>query len=179
MGLYQNYCPLPQVETLPRYISYSPLMQKLRLLVRLIAVGFAVMSFVGFFRYTTLGIDSDWADITSLTHHYYRIQWPGNGTFHLSSGTVIYPCAPNTCRSDPFDFGGALFEAPKREPPRNVWNSLGFWYYNRSHPQVFTIGVPAILPVFLLLWFAFPFKTENLRRDGFMESRHSDVENHV
>ncbi len=123
------------------------------------------MGVTGFFRYTTLGIDSDVDDAPFVYYRYWRIRWPGDGSFRVGGGAFRYQRAPNK-PLEPFDLGGRFFLPPRNEPAPSVWNLLGFRYINRTwddertrtdasapKPWEAWISVPCLLPAAL---FALP-----------------------
>ena len=123
------------------------------------------MGITGFFRYTTLGIDRDVDDIPFVYYRYWRIRWPGDGSFRVGGGAFRYNRAPHK-PLEPFDLGGRFFLPPRTEPAPTVWNRLGFRYINRTwndertlhqsaapKPWEAWIGVPCLLPAAL---FAIP-----------------------
>lgn len=143
-----------QVATLLSYVSGA------------IALVFLFMAFTAWSRFTTIGIDSDKADAPYIYYSYYRIRWPGDGSFRIVGGAFRYGRAPGKAL-EPFDLGGRFFKPPAhREPPQSVWNQMGFWFHavtwdderNKTDPSAQKpweawVGVPCFLPVVLFAWF--------------------------
>ncbi|MEW6498581.1 MAG: hypothetical protein AB1589_39695 [Cyanobacteriota bacterium] len=126
----------------------------------LLSMTFLVMWLFSYSFYTSLGVDSDRADASDVITAYYRIRWPGNGSFWIGGGTYRHPGEGK--RLDPFDLGGVFFQAPQRPQPHSFWNRIGFWLIPiiledgtngsiESTPSQwqFWIGVPSWLPMLL------------------------------
>jgi hypothetical protein len=108
--------------------------------------------------YTSLGVDTDRADGPYVMSSYYRIRWPGDGSFWIGGGA--YRHAYEGKPLEPFDLGGRFFLAPRRPMPQSFWNRIGFWLIQiglgngkngktesaASQWQLW-IGVPSWLPV--------------------------------
>lgn len=116
--------------------------------------------------YTTLGLDMDRADGPEAVYYcYYRIRWPGDGSFRIGGGAHHY--ARGAKRIEPFDLGGRFFQPPRRDIPRSWWNRIGFWWFDThsedywsgrdnalAKPWQFWIGIPSVLPGVFLGGFA-------------------------
>ena len=106
-----------------------------------------------------LGLDEENKSGKDTIQTYYRIAWPGNGSFiigFLSRYKIDF--------SEPFeryDLGGSFFDRPWRPPVRSIWNKVGFWYIN-NHGSNFIkqiwIGIPSWLPVLFFGSIAVVFK---------------------
>ena len=130
------------------------------------ALAFLFMAFTAWSRFTTIGIDSDKADGPFVFYSYYRIRWPGDGSFRVVGGAFRYGHTPGKAM-EPFDLGGRFFKPPpSKEPPQSLWNQMGFWFYagkwddertktdlSAPKPWEAWIGVPCLLPVVLFAWF--------------------------
>ncbi|MFB8789856.1 MAG: hypothetical protein U7123_13625 [Potamolinea sp.] len=96
-----------------------------------------------------LGIDTDRAEGSNVISKYYRIRWPGNGSFLIGGGGFrnFNPGKP----LEPFDLGGVFFKAPQKVQPKSYWNSMGFWLIRESelNQWQFWIGVPSWFPILL------------------------------
>lgn len=120
------------------------------------------MGLTSFHFYTSVGLDLDrHAEPANLEAH-VRLRWPGNGSFLVGADQYWLPAERPLTLVDP---GAALFQAPRRPPPRSVWNRLGFWLIREQHPptelpvrgpekaSAAWVGVPSGVPVLLAgLW---------------------------
>lgn len=133
----------------------------------LLSLSFLVMWSFSYGFYTSLGVDMERADGSQVISAYYRIRWPGNGSFWIGGGAFRHPDEGKPL--EPFDLGGSFFLAPRRPLPQSFWNHLGFWLIrigldNSTNGKTesvatqwqFWIGVPSYLPV--LLTGAFPLQ---------------------
>ena len=107
--------------------------------------------------YNTFGVDSERQNNQQIEHHYYRFWWPGNGSLLMGKSVVLHPYNPRKTYQL-FDLGAAFLRKPSdKVKPYNLWTKMGFYYINLDKPiRQFWIGVPAWLPVFLIvIYFAF------------------------
>ena len=134
------------------------------------ALAFFGMALVSFSFFTTVGIDSDRGDAPFVYYSYYRIRWPGDGSFRVGGGAFRYKRDLRHAL-EPFDLGGRFFLPPHHTPqetPHSFWNRMGFWHIANSwddertrtdalapKPWEFWLGVPAFLPG--LLFALLPF----------------------
>jgi len=110
--------------------------------------------------YTSVGIDADQVKGNQVLSSYYRVRWPGNGSFWLGGEADYRPLSAGPVEK--FDLGGVFFDRPPQRPkPRSFWNQAGFWWFknsfrtqkNHQPTWIFWIGVPSWLPVMLTgLW---------------------------
>ncbi|MES2459265.1 MAG: hypothetical protein V4671_01690 [Armatimonadota bacterium] len=142
----------------------------------IVSLLFLIAGGLGYRYYTTLGIDTDVRDSpTTVYYRYYRIRWPGDGTFRIGGGASHYPYGSKSV--EPFDFGGRFLQPPRREQPRSLWNRLGFWFIQNRYddewtsgnpglrkPAEFWIGVPGLLPAVVFASFAW-LCVRRLKRD--------------
>lgn len=94
-------------------------------------------------------MDADRADGTGgVWHAFYRVQWPGDGTFRVGGSGYREPRASHP--AEPFDWGGRLF-LPKASAPEPPPNHLGFSAVRYAGPDAWGafVGVPAWLPAAL------------------------------
>ncbi len=115
----------------------------------LLSLTFLILWLFSYGFYTSLGVDMDRADGPYVTSTYYRIRWPGNGSFWIGGGAFRRSYSKKPL--EPFDLGGSFLQAPRRPPPQSVWNRLGFWQVRTVGDGAwqFWIGVPSWCPVLL------------------------------
>jgi hypothetical protein len=128
---------------------------------------FLVLCPLSYHFYTTLGIDTDRREgSVAVYYRYYRIRWPGDGSFRIGGGASHYRFGSKAL--EPLDFGGRFFQKPRRDSPHSFWNRIGFWRIQNIGDDQWTlqdtalkkpwdswIGVPAFLPALLfaaLVW---------------------------
>ena len=113
-----------------------------------ISVLFALMFVFSYSYLNNLGLDEEKKNGQNIIQTFYRIQWPGNGSFLIG-----FISRYKQDFSEPFeryDLGGAFFERPWKEAVQSIWNKTGFWYINDQGSkflQEIWIGVPSWLPV--------------------------------
>jgi len=119
-------------------------------------LGFLGMALTSFHFYTSVGLDTDRRAAPANLEAHVRLRWPGNGAFLVGADHYRLPPERPLTLVDP---GAALFEAPRRPPPRSVWNRLGFWLIHEEFPPTELpvrtpekaaaawVGVPSVLPV--------------------------------
>lgn len=99
-------------------------------------------------HYTSIGIDVDTQKNEQITHHYYRVRWPGNGSVWLGGGISQRASNPNK-PYEPFDLAATFLAAnPEKPQPKSWLNRMGFWYQKTS--QQWWVGTPAFMPIVLL-----------------------------
>lgn len=76
--------------------------------------------------YTSLGVDTERAEGATVRSTYYRVRWPGDGSFRVGGGALGRPLTARPVQ--PFDLGGTFFQPARRSVPRSLWNRLGFWW---------------------------------------------------
>lgn len=124
----------------------------------LLSLTFLMMWLLSYSFYTSLGVDTDRANGSNVITAYYRIRWPGNGSFWIGGGAYRHPNQGKPL--EPFDLGGVFFQVPQRPQPHSLWNRMGFWLIRivsedgthdktQSAPSQwqFWMGVPSWLPV--------------------------------
>jgi hypothetical protein len=124
----------------------------------LVCLAFLVMWPFSYRFYTSFGIDTDQVDGGSVVRTFYRLRWPGDGSFWMGAEAFRPPASEPL---DAFDLGGAFFRAPRKPEPRSSWNRRGFWFIREqrkdttlqaqsgTHVWSFWMGVPSWLPPLL------------------------------
>jgi hypothetical protein len=89
---------------------------------------------------------------TGVEYHYYRLNWPGNGSLLIGNGHSLRPANDQKPLAF-FDLAGVFFQPVYRQPPvaTSRLNHIGFWYINLPGQQ-FWLGIPAWLPVLLIIF---------------------------
>ena len=112
----------------------------------------AVMWLTSYDFYTSFGVDTERVEGSTVRSTYYRVRWPGDGSFRVGGGAASHALAGDSV--DPFDLGGTFFQPPRRSVPRSFWNRVGFWWVKAPEPRegpqlcTFWIGVPSwLLPL--------------------------------
>lgn len=116
----------------------------------LLSLTFLVMWLLSYGFYTSLGVDTDRGDgVHTISSAYYRIRWPGNGSFWIGGGAYRHPDEGKPL--EPFDLGGVFFLEPRRPSPQSFWNRMGFWLIRESEANQWQLwmGVPSWLPMLL------------------------------
>ncbi|HEX8700587.1 MAG TPA: hypothetical protein VF815_17180 [Myxococcaceae bacterium] len=128
---------------------------------RSVTVGFAgltcalgVMWLTSYSHYTSLGLDMDRVEGAQVRFTYWRVRWPGDGSFRLGGGAHYRPLESGPAEA--FDLGGTFFQPPQRAVPGSWWNRLGFWWVDEEGGQEGAkfiwrrwVGVPSWLPLLL------------------------------
>ncbi|MEP0834542.1 hypothetical protein NDI48_25600 [Microcoleus sp. AS-A8] len=132
----------------------------------LLSLTFVMMWLFSYRFYTSLGVDTDRADGSDVITGYYRIRWPGNGSFWIGGGAYRHPDEGKPLQA--FDLGGVFFQPPPRSQPHSFWNRVGFWLKRESelNQWQFWIGVPSWLPVLLTTALPMRWWTLHQRRKG-------------
>jgi len=121
--------------------------------------GFILMWFTSYTHYTSIGIDVDTQENTQITHHYYRVRWPGNASIWFGGGISERASDPNN-PYEPFDLA-ATFLSPNPEKPHahTTLNRLGFWYQSIHKPnRQWWVGIPSFMPLLLIGLMLFSLK---------------------
>jgi len=124
----------------------------LRLSVWLALLFFSIMFLSSYTHYTSIGIDVDTRQKENITHNYYRIRWPANGSVWLGGGKTQRASEPNK-PYEPFDLAATLFYPNPEENPvmKSALNRWGFWYKSSAIPnKQLWVGIPSWLPVLML-----------------------------
>jgi hypothetical protein len=103
--------------------------------------------------YTSLGVDTERVEGAMVRSAYYRVRWPGDGSFRVGGSALDRPHSAQPV--EPFDLGGTFFQPARRPVPRSFWNRVGFWWVDEperrdGEPLRWTwwIGIPSwLLPV--------------------------------
>jgi hypothetical protein len=109
---------------------------------------FAMMFVLSYSYLNNFGLDEESKNGQNVIQTFYRIAWPGNGSFLIG-----FISRYKQDFSEPFeryDLGGAFFERPWKQAGQSIWNKTGFWYINDQGSkflQEIWIGVPSWLPV--------------------------------
>lgn len=118
----------------------------------LAALLFLVFGLSSYTHYSTLGVDNERVQGEQVDYRYYRFWWPGNGSLLVGWGESFKPYHP-ALTYDAFDPAGTFFRAPHKLLAANsCWNRLGFWWIKNSNPRQFWVGIPALLPAFVLVF---------------------------
>lgn len=111
-----------------------------------------VMWLTSYHFYTSFGVDTDRVEGDTVRSAYYRVRWPGDGSFRVGGGASTRALAGYTV--EPFDLGGTFFQPPRTHEPRSMWNRIGCWWVDlpgaEEGPLLWTcwIGVPSwLLPL--------------------------------
>ena len=130
------------------------------LLLAFMLLAATLMWLSSYTHYTSIGIDVDMRQDKQISHHYYRVRWPGNGSIWLGGGVSQRASDPDK-PYEPFDLA-ATFLASNPEKPQatSMLNRFGFWYPKTS--QQWWVGVPSFMPVLLLGFCFFGCKTLRL-----------------
>jgi len=95
-----------------------------------------------------LGLDVEKKNGQDIIQTFYRIQWPGNGSFII--GFISRYEEDLTKPFERYDLGGAFFDRPWKPTVKSIWNKIGFWHINNNGSkfiQQLWIGIPNWLPV--------------------------------
>jgi hypothetical protein len=109
-------------------------------------------------HYTSIGIDADTRSQKNITHHYYRVRWPGNGSIWFGGGNTQRASDPSK-PYEPFDLAATFFYANPVLPETNSGlNRWGFWHQYQNKPTLNPtpeswIGIPSWLPVLFIVLF--------------------------
>jgi hypothetical protein len=118
---------------------------------------FALLSF---FRYSTAGLDFEWAQEEGTYTRYFRVRWDLGSTW-VGMADQVHPQVHD--KLDWFDPGGTLLAAPTPIQKRSFLERLGFWFVGSAaqdrhaefrYPGVvksFWLAMPSWL-LLLLLW---------------------------
>jgi len=162
--------------------GFARLLPKIRQLAMIVSVfvtiGFIAMFVAGLFTYTSVGIDHDQVEGDRVLAGYWRVRWPGDGSFWIGTAGHWRPVAEKP--ADAVDLGGVLFRQPLRPIPRSWWNRRGFWRIDQTDSDPFSakhypdpvwtnwIAVPGWLPV--LVFGGWPvwrlWNNRSIRRNG-------------
>ena len=122
----------------------------------LAGAGFLLLTPPSYYRYSAVGIDTDRLDGTTITHSYYRLRWPGDGTVRCGIGEKLYSLDEEDL--DPVDLAGRLFQKPTTELHRSAKWGFAVWHSPEAydtedgrHLWARWMSVPAWLPGVLLL----------------------------
>lgn len=116
----------------------------------LITFGFVVMWLGSYSTYTSVGIDLEEAQGAQVLCTFYRLRWPGDGSFRM--GTVVMTRPSEERPLEPFDVGGRFFQPARASVPKSLWNSLGFWWIDEAKEQLTReswVGMPGWIPPLL------------------------------
>ena len=107
-----------------------------------------LMCLTSYTHYTSIGIDVDTMKNQQITHRYYRVRWPGNGSIWLGGGLSHRASNPDS-PYEPFDLAATFLASnPIKPQPNSRLNQIGFWYYTPR--QQGWIGIPSFLPILLI-----------------------------
>ena len=122
---------------------------KASLLVAL--AGYSLMWLTSYSHYTSIGINLDQYKQKKISHSYYRLRWPGNGSIWLGGG-YSYRTLNSLKPFERIDLAATfLYSDPELPEVKSYYNKIGFWLIstNKSSRQ-FWIGIPSWLPVLFL-----------------------------
>ncbi len=128
----------------------------LNILLSLTLIATTLMWFTSYTHYTSFGIDADTRQDGLITHHYYRVRWPGNGSIWFGGG-ISQRASDPTRPYEPFDLAASfLHPNPQKPEPRTMLNRIGFWKHTSPAPNLqYWLGIPAWLPVLMLGFIVF------------------------
>lgn len=113
-----------------------------------LCVLFALTFVLSYSYLNNMGLDEENKNGEEIIQTFYRIAWPGNGSF-----IVGFLARYKKDFSEPFehyDLGGSFFDRPWKPKVKSNWNKIGFWYID-NHPRnvikQLWIGIPSWLPV--------------------------------
>ncbi|MBC8139057.1 MAG: hypothetical protein H8F28_24550 [Fibrella sp.] len=135
----------------------------------LTSVAFLVQLPLSYRFYTSVGIDTDRLPRPELVHYrYYRLRCPGDGSIRIGGGAMFFSRGAKPL--EPFDLAASLLQPPRIDPPRTIWNRLGFWridarwedafstqYPSLGKPWQSWVGVPVVLPTAVFMSLAWIF----------------------
>ncbi|MEE9444187.1 MAG: hypothetical protein V3V19_00840 [Cocleimonas sp.] len=104
-------------------------------------------------HYTSIGVDIDTQKDNNITHHFYRVRWPANGSIWFGGGNTQRSSDPSK-HYEPFDLAATFFYAnPQRPEVKSTLNAWGFWHQSAQKPNKQTwVGIPSWVPaIFILL----------------------------
>ena len=116
----------------------------------LITCGLVVMWLGSYSTYTSVGIDFEQAQGARVLCTFYRLRWPGDGSFRVGIFIATRPTAERPV--EPFDLGGRFFQPARKSVPQSLWNRLGFWWIDEAkEPPTGEswVGIPSWLPPLL------------------------------
>lgn len=117
----------------------------------LMLLGFSFFGLSSYSHYTSVGVDRDQYNNDHIRHSYYRVRWPGNGSFWLGGGTSNRPL--NSSKPfEGFDLAATFLDSnPVLPVAESNYNKVGFWLRSMTHPsKQFWLGIPSWLPVLFL-----------------------------
>ena len=109
---------------------------------------FAMMFVLSYSYLNNFGLDEESKNGQNVIQTFYRIAWPGNGSFLI--GLISRYKQDFSEPFERYDLGGAFFERPWKQAVQSIWNKNGFWYIDDHGGNVirqFWIGIPSWLPV--------------------------------
>ncbi len=123
-----------------------------------------IMWLSSYTHYTSIGVDIDRKENSNITHKYYRVRWPGNGSIWLGGGNTQRASDPSK-PFEPFDLAATFFYAnPQRPEAKTTLNRWGFWYKSVQKPnQQMWIGIPSWLPVLIVILMLLNFKRKRAK----------------
>jgi hypothetical protein len=83
------------------------------------SIAFLVMVPFSFASYTSLGFDREYAKGQHVVEEFYRIRWPGDGSFRMGCGVIYYTLEEEDV--DPIDLAARFFQPPQFEPNGTSW----------------------------------------------------------
>ena len=131
----------------------------LKIASRLTFVFLWLMVPLSFVSYTSMGLGRDRLEGAEIVHDYFRLRWPGDGSFRIGGGSEAYRTVEEDV--DIIDFAFRIFKPPVRRQPGSTWNRIGFWRFEdlcNHYPKVVWhrsqwFGVPSLLLPSLALIF--------------------------
>ncbi len=128
-----------------------------------LCVLFALMFPFSYSYMNQFGLDEENKNGQDIIQTFYRIEWPGNGSF-----VIGFISRYKQDFSEPFeryDLGGSFFDRPWKPTVKSIWNKIGFWYIDNHGGNVirqFWIGIPSWLPVLFFGGMALILRTKSL-----------------
>lgn len=126
------------------------LTRSIRLILKLLFLFFIILWLSSYFRHSAIGVDIDRYSTAGIEYHYYRMNWPGNGSILIGKGHSLRSAGYQKPLAF-FDLAGVFFQPVYRQLPvaASSMNHIGFWYINLPEQQ-FWLGIPAWLPVLII-----------------------------
>jgi len=130
-----------------------------------LCVLFALMFIFSYSYLNNFGLDEEIINGQDIIQKFYRIAWPGNGSFII--GFLSRYKQDFSGPFERYDLGGSFFDRPWKPTVKSIWNKIGFWYIDNHGGNVirqFWIGIPSWLPVLFFGGMAVVIRAKGSRR---------------